>query len=78
MGALSDFESAGSQVGGKLVGDNLAGGIDPRGTVEGSGKHDGIDSLADVENGKSSCKSDPSCGVRVPPLDSPFSLHVSG
>ena len=33
--------------------------------------------MADVENGKSLCESDPSCGVRVPPLDPPSTFHVS-
>ena len=78
MGALSDFESTSSQEGGKLVGENLAGGTDPGGTVKGSGKHGGTDSLADVDNGKSSCKSDPCCGVCVPPVDSTTVLHVLG
>ena len=78
VSALSDFESTGLQIGRKLVGENLAGGTDPGGTVKGFGKHGGTDSLADVENGKSLCKSNPSCGIRVPPVDSTSALHVSG
>ena len=78
MGALSDFESAGLQVGGQLVGENLARGTDLGGTVGGFGKNDGTKSLADVDNGKSSCESDSSCRVHVPPLDSPSAFHVSG
>ena len=70
MGALSDFESAGSQEGGKLVGENLAGGTDPEGIVGGFGKNDGTKSLADVDNGKSLCESDPFGGFCAPPLDS--------
>ena len=77
MGALLEFESASSQEGGKLVGENLAGGTDPGGTVGGFGKNDGTKSLVNVDNGKSSCELDTSCGVHDPPLDSPSSFHAS-
>ena len=39
MGPLSFFELASSQEGGKLVGENLVGGTDPRGTTGGIEKN---------------------------------------
>lgn len=77
-GALTVFELAGLQEGGKLVGENLAGGTDPGGTVGGPGKNNGSRSLADRDVGKSGHVSDSCCGVRDPSLDSSSAPFVSG
>ena len=84
MGALSIFELASSQLGGKLVGENLAGGIDPRGTLGCTKKNLPKDDeterifMANVDNGKSMCATSSRCGVHDPPLDFPSISHVLG
>ena len=84
MGALIIFELAGSQEGGKLVGENLAGGTNLGGTVGGTeknlSKNDGIENIfkANMNNGMSMCATGSRCGIHDPPLDFPFASHALG
>lgn len=68
--AQSKFEISSSQVGGKLVRENLAGCSIPRGSIEGSEMNFKLGSLAIVDIGKKFHESGPFRRVRVPPLDS--------
>jgi hypothetical protein len=75
---LSVFELASSLSGRKLIGENLAGGTDPGGTVGGAGKSAGTSSVFEGVDGKFGHAIVSCCGVRDRPLVSTFVSRASG
>lgn len=78
LSALTVFELAGSHSGGKLVGENLAGGTDPGGIVGGPVETAEMTCVTNGNDGKFGHVTDKCCGVRDPPLDSAFASRLSG